>query len=167
MLLAKRRWLFPLYGHKPSPHWVLGWVDLSASEMHIFDSCPELQSYMWAEPVSIFLSLPFLSIFNPRFTGPCGARRNRLHFSWEGRAGFGAMESFVAFTARAPTPNERLCMWIFHNSCNPCTRKWRASVHSYQRSNGQCSKRNTRPHHCQSSVRFFLLIDYLLTRYYV
>ncbi|KAJ7836006.1 hypothetical protein B0H13DRAFT_1913303 [Mycena leptocephala] len=52
MLLAKSRWLFPLYGDEP-PHWVLGWVDLSAHKMHIFDSCPELQSYMWAEPALV------------------------------------------------------------------------------------------------------------------
>ncbi|KAJ6579492.1 hypothetical protein DFH09DRAFT_1445551 [Mycena vulgaris] len=52
MLLAKARWLFPLFGDNP-PHWVLGWIDLSASEMHIFDSAPELQSYMWAEPALV------------------------------------------------------------------------------------------------------------------
>ncbi|KAF8200490.1 hypothetical protein K438DRAFT_2110609 [Mycena galopus ATCC 62051] len=52
MLLAKSHWLFPLYGDNP-PHWVLGWVDLSARKMHIFDSCPELQSYMWAEPALV------------------------------------------------------------------------------------------------------------------
>jgi hypothetical protein len=44
----------PLYGDEP-PHWALGWLDLSAHQMHIFDSCPELQWYMWAEPVSQFL----------------------------------------------------------------------------------------------------------------
>ncbi|KAJ7511549.1 hypothetical protein B0H11DRAFT_2268643 [Mycena galericulata] len=55
MLLAKARWLFPLYGDKP-PHWVLGWVDLSARELHIFDSAPELQSYMWAEPALVELA---------------------------------------------------------------------------------------------------------------
>ncbi|KAJ7082107.1 hypothetical protein C8R44DRAFT_992225 [Mycena epipterygia] len=38
------------------PHWVLGWVDRSASELHIFDSVPELQSYMWAEPVLVELA---------------------------------------------------------------------------------------------------------------
>lgn len=54
MLLAKARWLFPLYGDKPSPHWVLGWADLTASQLHIFDSVPELESYMWAEPVGLF-----------------------------------------------------------------------------------------------------------------
>ncbi|KAJ7150791.1 hypothetical protein C8R46DRAFT_1229727 [Mycena filopes] len=53
MLLAKARWLFPLYGTKPCPHWVLGWADLSASQLHIFDSVPELQSYMWAEPALV------------------------------------------------------------------------------------------------------------------
>jgi hypothetical protein len=54
MLLAKTRWLFPLYGANP-PHWVLGWIDQAASLLHIFDSCPELESHMWAEPVSPFL----------------------------------------------------------------------------------------------------------------
>jgi Ulp1 family protease len=63
MLLAKSRWLFPLYGDEP-PHWVLGWVDLSARKMHIFDSCPELQSYMWVEPVSRFLSLKRMLILS-------------------------------------------------------------------------------------------------------
>ncbi|KAJ7021425.1 hypothetical protein C8F04DRAFT_1402989 [Mycena alexandri] len=53
MLLAKARWLFPLYGDKPSPHWVLGWADLAASQLHIFDGVPELQSYMWAEPALV------------------------------------------------------------------------------------------------------------------
>ncbi|KAJ7026886.1 hypothetical protein C8F04DRAFT_1296018 [Mycena alexandri] len=48
MLLAKARWLFPLYW-AAARHWLLGWVDLTASEIHIFDSMPELQSYMWAE----------------------------------------------------------------------------------------------------------------------
>ncbi|KAJ7811975.1 hypothetical protein B0H13DRAFT_2383525 [Mycena leptocephala] len=52
MLLAKARWLFPLYGDSP-PHWVLGWLDHSARQMHLFDSCPELQSYMWAEPALV------------------------------------------------------------------------------------------------------------------
>ncbi|KAJ6563697.1 hypothetical protein DFH09DRAFT_1278913 [Mycena vulgaris] len=52
MLLAKARWLIPLYGSDP-PHWVLGWVDQSTREMHIFDSVPELQSYMWAEPALV------------------------------------------------------------------------------------------------------------------
>lgn len=53
MLLAKARWLFPLYGSKP-PHWVLGWADLTTTELHIFDGSPELQSYTWAEPVCLF-----------------------------------------------------------------------------------------------------------------
>ncbi|KAJ7724790.1 hypothetical protein B0H16DRAFT_1698555 [Mycena metata] len=48
MLLAKARWLFPLYW-AAARHWLLGWVDLTAREIHIFDSMPELQSYMWAE----------------------------------------------------------------------------------------------------------------------
>lgn len=51
MLLAKARWLFPLYW-AARKHWLVGWVDLAARELHIFDSMPELQSYMWAEPVS-------------------------------------------------------------------------------------------------------------------
>ncbi|KAJ6503931.1 hypothetical protein C8R45DRAFT_924266 [Mycena sanguinolenta] len=52
MLLAKTRWLFPLYGNNP-PHWVLGWIDQAASLLHVFDSCPELESHMWAEPALV------------------------------------------------------------------------------------------------------------------
>ncbi|KAJ7269009.1 hypothetical protein C8J57DRAFT_1066950 [Mycena rebaudengoi] len=54
MLLAKARWMFPMYGSNP-PHWILGWMELGARELHIFDSCPELQSYMWAEPALLEL----------------------------------------------------------------------------------------------------------------
>ncbi|KAJ7147344.1 hypothetical protein C8R46DRAFT_1359850 [Mycena filopes] len=52
MLLAKARWLFPMYW-PARRHWLLPWVDLAAREMHIFDSIPELQSYMWAEPALV------------------------------------------------------------------------------------------------------------------
>ncbi|KAJ7751325.1 hypothetical protein DFH07DRAFT_774922 [Mycena maculata] len=55
MLLAKARWLFPMFGDNP-PHWALGWVDLTARELHLFDSAPELQSYFWAEPALVELA---------------------------------------------------------------------------------------------------------------
>ncbi|KAJ7041877.1 hypothetical protein C8F04DRAFT_1390777 [Mycena alexandri] len=55
MLLAKARWLFPLFW-AARRHWLLGWIDLAASEIHIFDGMPELQSYMWAEPALVELA---------------------------------------------------------------------------------------------------------------
>ncbi|KAJ6556903.1 hypothetical protein B0H10DRAFT_1967530 [Mycena sp. CBHHK59/15] len=37
-----------MYGADPL-HWILGWMELGAQELHMFDSTPELQSHMWAE----------------------------------------------------------------------------------------------------------------------
>ncbi|KAJ7746788.1 hypothetical protein DFH07DRAFT_1038081 [Mycena maculata] len=49
ILLAKNRWIFPMYGSDP-PHWVLGWIEPGSRQYHIFDSVPELRSFSWAEP---------------------------------------------------------------------------------------------------------------------
>ncbi|KAJ6562791.1 hypothetical protein DFH09DRAFT_1082751 [Mycena vulgaris] len=49
ILLAKARWIFPMYGDEPS-HGILGYLELGARQFHIFDRSPELNSYMWAEP---------------------------------------------------------------------------------------------------------------------
>ncbi|KAJ7243493.1 hypothetical protein C8J57DRAFT_1243438 [Mycena rebaudengoi] len=65
MLLAKARWLFPMCGSSP-PHWVLGWMELGAREFHIFDGLPELQSYMWAEPVQLFSYCFWITIKFPQ-----------------------------------------------------------------------------------------------------
>ncbi|KAJ7194118.1 hypothetical protein GGX14DRAFT_404900 [Mycena pura] len=54
-LLAKARWLFPLYGNYP-PHWVLGYLELGAREFYICDGSPELNSDIWAEPALVELA---------------------------------------------------------------------------------------------------------------
>ncbi|KAJ7812191.1 hypothetical protein B0H14DRAFT_3753374 [Mycena olivaceomarginata] len=54
ILLAKSRWLFPMYGSAP-PHWVLGWIEPGPRLFHIFDSMPELNSVSWAEPALLEL----------------------------------------------------------------------------------------------------------------
>ncbi|KAJ6469868.1 hypothetical protein C8R45DRAFT_937507 [Mycena sanguinolenta] len=54
ILLAKSRWLFPMYGSDPL-HWVLGWIEPGARLYHIFDSVPELRSVSWAEPALLEL----------------------------------------------------------------------------------------------------------------
>ncbi|KAJ6608848.1 hypothetical protein B0H10DRAFT_1955071 [Mycena sp. CBHHK59/15] len=41
-----------MYGDDPL-HWILGWMELGARELHMFDSTPELQSYMWVEPYDV------------------------------------------------------------------------------------------------------------------
>ncbi|KAJ7080860.1 hypothetical protein C8R44DRAFT_754213 [Mycena epipterygia] len=66
-LMTKARWVFPLYGDNP-PHWVLGYLELGAREFHIFNGCPELNFYMWAEPAltelgeSVYAYLGFLDV---------------------------------------------------------------------------------------------------------
>ncbi|KAJ6596163.1 hypothetical protein DFH09DRAFT_1407086 [Mycena vulgaris] len=54
MLLAKKLWIFPMFGSDP-PHWILGWLQPGSRQYHIFDSVPELQSFMWAEPFPLDL----------------------------------------------------------------------------------------------------------------
>ncbi|KAJ7601957.1 hypothetical protein DFH06DRAFT_1399828, partial [Mycena polygramma] len=54
MLLAKSRWLFPMYGDDP-PHWILGYIEPGPRYYHIFDSMPELKSFTWAEPALLEL----------------------------------------------------------------------------------------------------------------
>ncbi|KAJ7362730.1 hypothetical protein DFH08DRAFT_950966 [Mycena albidolilacea] len=54
ILLAKSRWLFPMYGEDPA-HWVLGWIEPGPRLYHIFDSLPECNNVSWAEPALLEL----------------------------------------------------------------------------------------------------------------
>ncbi|KAJ7194862.1 hypothetical protein GGX14DRAFT_359779 [Mycena pura] len=54
ILLAKRLWIFPMYGSDP-PHWILGYIEPGPRRYHIFDSMPELNNFSWAEPALLEL----------------------------------------------------------------------------------------------------------------